>query len=135
MMRSGIVLFAHGARDPDWAKPFQRIRTLLEGRAPASPVELAFLESMHPTLAEAMDALGRRGAERVTVVPLFMAQGSHLRNDLPELVRRACEANPGLSVRIAPAIGEVDALLDAIAAWVLAEDAATRAADFDRPVA
>ena len=71
----------------------------------------------------------------VTLVPLFMAQGSHLRNDLPALVQRAAAGNPGLSIRIAPAIGDVDALLDAIAQWVLEEDTKTRAADLDPPVA
>ena len=135
MNRAGIILFAHGARDPEWARPFQRIRTLLERRAPQTPVELAFLESMRPSLEEAMGALGSRGAQRVTLVPLFMAQGSHLRNDLPELVRRAAAANPGLSVRIAPAVGDVDALLAAIVQWVLEEDAETRGADLDPPIA
>lgn len=135
MSRSGIVLFAHGARDPEWARPMQRIRSLLEQRAPQTPVELAFLELMRPTLEDAMSALGGRGVERITLVPLFMAQGNHLRNDLPELVRRAAASNPGLSVRIAPAIGDVDELLAAIVQWVLEEDARTRAADPDPPIA
>ena len=135
MTNSGIILFAHGARDPEWARPFERIRAALARRAPDTPIELAFLESMHPTLAEAMSALGSRGAERVTIVPLFMAQGNHLRKDLPQLVQRAREMNPGLSVRTAPAIGDVDALLETIADWVLREDAATRKADLEPPVA
>ena len=135
MSRCGIILFAHGARDPEWARPFERIRAVLERRAPTTPIELAFLESMHPTLEEAMGALGDRGAERVTVVPLFMAQGNHLRKDFPEIVRRACESNPGIAVRAAPAIGDVDRLLEAIADWVLQEDAATRKAALDPPVA
>lgn len=135
MTRSGILLFAHGARDREWARPFERIRAALERRAPGMPIELAFLESMRPGLGEAMSALAGRGVERVTVVPLFMAQGSHLRNDLPELVRRACADNPGISVRTAPAIGDVDALLDAIARWILAEESITRDADLDPPLA
>jgi sirohydrochlorin cobaltochelatase len=135
MSKSGIVLFAHGARDPEWARPFARIRSLLEQRSPTTPVELAFLESMRPNLAEAMGALADRGAERVTIVPLFMAQGNHLRKDFPEVVRRASEMNPGLSVRVAPAIGDVDALLDAIAQWILREEAVTRNADLGHPQA
>lgn len=134
MNRSAIILFAHGARDPEWAKPFQRIRELLAQRAPTTPVALAFLELMHPTLREAMQTLAGR-AERVTVVPLFMAQGNHLRNDLPALVHDACANNPGMSVRVAPAVGDVDELLLAIVDWILKEDAATRQASFEPPVA
>ena len=135
MNRSGIILFAHGARDPQWARPFERIRTLLAQRSAQTPVELAFLESMRPSLSEAMTAIAAHGVERVTVVPLFMAQGNHLRNDLPEVVRHASDRHPGLSVRIAPAIGDVDALLDAIAEWVLREEAVTREADLGHPLA
>ena len=135
MTRSGIILFAHGARDPQWAKPFMRIQALLTQRAPQTPVELAFLELMRPNLAEAMSTLAGRGVERITLVPLFMAQGNHLRRDLPEIVRSACAENPGLIVRTATAIGEVDALLEAIAAWIIREEAYTRDADLDNPVA
>jgi len=135
MTSSAIILFAHGARDPQWATPFLRMRAILQARAPEIPVELAFLESMRPTLLEAMGSLAASGAERVTLVPLFMAQGGHLRTDLPEIVSTACAQNPGLIVRTAPAIGDVDALLEAIAAWVLQEEAFTRGADLGSPVA
>jgi sirohydrochlorin cobaltochelatase len=134
-MRSGIILFAHGARDPEWARPFERIRAVLERRAPEIAVELAYLEAMQPALPEAMSALAARGVERVTLVPLFMARGNHLRADLPERVRHAAEQNPGLVVRIAPAIGEVEALLQAIAQWVLEEAAISNDADVGNPIA
>jgi sirohydrochlorin cobaltochelatase len=135
MTKSAIVLFAHGARDPEWAKPFLRMRAILQTRAPAIPVELAFLESMRPTLLEAMGSLAASGAERITLVPLFMAQGGHLRKDLPEIVSKACAQNPGLIVRTAPAIGDVEALLEAIATWALHEEEFTRGADLGNPVA
>lgn len=132
---SAVILFAHGARDPEWARPFHRIRAILQARAPQLPVEVAFLESMHPTLLEAVSALAERGAERITLVPLFMAQGGHLRRDLPEIVRRAAAANPGVLVRTAAAIGEVDSLLEAIADWVVQEHERTSRTDLGHPVA
>lgn len=135
MQRAGIVLFAHGARDPEWARPFQRIRDLLLSRTPDTPVELAFLEIMRPNLAEAIAALASQGVEIVTLVPLFMAQGGHLRRDLPEIVRRACEDNPGVIVRQTPPVGEIDMLLAAIADWITREDAYTRRADLGGPLA
>jgi sirohydrochlorin cobaltochelatase len=134
-MKSAIILFGHGARDPEWAQPFHRIRAILRARASATPVELAFLEHMRPTLIEAVTALAERGTERITLVPLFMAQGGHLRNDLPVMVQRACAANPGVLIRTSAAIGEVDALLEAIATWATQEEARTRRADLGNPTA
>jgi sirohydrochlorin cobaltochelatase len=43
-LKEGLVLFAHGSRDPEWARPFERIAAILRERLPATAVGLAFLE-------------------------------------------------------------------------------------------
>ena len=83
---SAIVLFGHGARDPEWAGPMRRIRDAALARPGAPRVELAFLEFMSPTLPEAIAALAAEGAHKVAVVPIFLAQGGHLKRDLPEML-------------------------------------------------
>jgi len=101
----GIVLFAHGARDPDWAAPFQQVRSRLTASRPEGRVELAFLELMSPTLDEAIDRLVAEGAVAITVFPLFMAQGGHLKQDLPRILDdiRARHARIPIALeRIAP---------------------------------
>ena len=40
----GIVLFAHGARDPEWARPFEAIRDRIRTARPECPIDLAYLE-------------------------------------------------------------------------------------------
>src|SRR5207245_630829 len=52
-----IVLFAHGARDPRWAEPFEAVAARVRAAAPAGEVAVAFLELMAPTLAQAVDRL------------------------------------------------------------------------------
>ena len=69
----GIVLFGHGARNPEWAEPFHRIRAAMFVRDPDAMVELGFLEAMQPTLDQAIDALVARGARRIAIVPIFIA--------------------------------------------------------------
>lgn len=132
---TAVLLYAHGSRDPAWARPFERLRELLAARAPGLAVALAFLEHMRPTLDEAVATLAARGAERITVIPLFMGRGGHLRVDLPARMLAAGERHPGVVLRAAPAVGEVDAVLDAIADWVIAEDAWTRDTDPGGPLA
>ena len=82
----GLVLFAHGARDPEWARPFEAIRDRIRAQRPELPIELAFLEVMTPALDEAIASVAARGASCVTVFPLFMAQGGHLKQDLPRIL-------------------------------------------------
>ena len=114
-MTPGLLLFAHGARDRQWALPFEdgvrRIRVL----RPGLPVELAFLEFMAPDLIEAGRRLASAGSTAVDVLPLFLGAGGHVRKDLPDLLRRLAAEYPGVHWQLRPAIGEADAVIAAMA--------------------
>ncbi|CAN0646478.1 sirohydrochlorin chelatase [Burkholderia cepacia] len=120
MSSHGIVLFGHGARDPRWAEPFERLATRLRGAAsPSAHVSLAFLELMTPTLGDAVAAQVAAGCSHITVVPVFFGQGGHVRRDLPQLVDACRAAHPGIEIRCATAVGEDDGVLDAIARYCI----------------
>ena len=115
----GIVLFAHGARDPEWARPFERIRDRVRASRPECPIGLAYLEVMTPPLDEAIASLAAEGASSITVFPLFMAQGGHLKHDLPRLLDEIRKSHPNLPIALESAIGEVPEILEAISGWIL----------------
>ena len=116
-MPTGLLLFAHGARDPRWAEPFERLRERVARAAPGAIVVLAYLELMDPDLAAAADRLCGDGCDSVTVVPVFLGQGGHVRNDLPVLIQKAAERHPQCRFRLAGPAGEDDTVLDALAAY------------------
>ena len=115
--RCGLILFAHGARDARWAEPFERLRELVQRRLGDAHVALAFLELMEPDLDRATDALVTDGCTSITIVPIFFGQGSHLRRDLPLLVEKLQARVPAIVIAVADAVGEDDAVLDAIAGY------------------
>ena len=119
-MTRAIVLFAHGARDPRWAGPFEAIAARVRAAAPGCRVALAFLELMTPTLADAAGGLVGAGVTRIDVVPLFLGTGGHLRKDLPPLVDALRVAHPGIDLRLHAAIGEHAAVVEAMAAAAVA---------------
>ena len=112
---AGLLLFAHGARDPNWALPFEAVRREVEAASPGLPVVLGFLEFMSPGLVEAGASLAARGCRQVTVVPLFLGAGGHVRKDLPVLMAQLGAAHPQVRWSLAPAIGEVDSVVQAMA--------------------
>lgn len=118
---TGIILFAHGARDPEWAVPLRRIAARIREASPGSRVDLAFLEFMAPSLAEAVAGMAADGLNRITLVPLFLAQGGHLKQDLPVLLATIRAQHSDVDIRVTPAIGDAPALVDAIAHWALRE--------------
>ena len=118
---SAIILFAHGARDPQWAAPFRRMVARLRAARPDLPVQLAFLELMQPALADAVAGMAADGIKRITLVPLFLAQGGHLKEDLPRLLENIRRSHPGITIDVTEAIGDSEVLTSAIADWALAQ--------------
>ncbi len=110
---AGVLLIAHGSRDASWAAPFNALRDTLA--AQAIVVELAYLERMQPDLAGAAASLVNRGCARAVVVPVFLGQGGHVRDDLPRLVADAMRSNPTIKLTLAPPIGEDPHVINAIA--------------------
>lgn len=118
--RHGLILFAHGARDAAWAGPFERLAARLRVRAPAVPVSLAYLELMTPDLAGATAQLVGTGCTAISIVPMFLGQGGHVRRDLPVRLDALRVAYPEVRFDCATAVGEDDSVLDALADYCLA---------------
>ena len=114
-MKRGILLFAHGARDPRWIEPFEAVAQRMRTLEPALDVELGFLELMAPDMRGAGAALVGRGCTRVDVVPLFLGAGGHVRKDLPLLVAELEALHPSVRWALRAAIGEHPAVIEAIA--------------------
>jgi sirohydrochlorin cobaltochelatase len=116
-METALVLFAHGARAPGWAAPFERLRDLTAARVPGCAVSLAFLELMTPSLPDEVAALAARGITRIRIVPVFLGQGGHLQRDLPALVERLRAQHPQLAIEVAGPVGEDPGVLAAMAEY------------------
>ena len=117
---TGLILFAHGARDPRWATPFEAVAAQVRAQRPGVPVRLAYLEFMAPTLPEAGAELAVQGCTRVQVLPMFLGAGGHVRKDLPLLLETLAAAHPGLAVQLLPAVGEIASVTAAMAVAALA---------------
>lgn len=117
----GIILLAHGSRDPQWTAPFEQVRAAVEHRLPECATALAYLEHSTPDFATAVDDLVARGTTLVEVVPLFLGPGGHVRNDVPHLIERAMARHARVRFVLKPFIGDVRAVLDAIADYAASD--------------
>jgi len=119
-MKTALVLFAHGARDPEWAAPMRRVQAAIQLRSPEQMVELAFLEFMAPTLPECIAQLIGAGAEKLVILPMFIARGGHLKRELPEMLDALRLSYPGVEFSLQGAVGENEAVIQAMADVALA---------------
>ena len=119
LKKKALVLFAHGARDPRWAQPFQKLQQRAQAQLSEAEVVLAFLELMEPRLPAVVTELAGKGVEQVSVVPVFLGQGGHVLRDLPPMIDELRTAYPTMQITVSDAVGESPAVLDAIAAYCI----------------
>jgi sirohydrochlorin cobaltochelatase len=110
-----IVLFGHGSRDPLWRLPMASVAARLRAAQPGTPVRCAYLELEAPDLAAAIKELVEVGADHVTIVPMFLATGRHVREDLPRLVEQLQLAHPAVVFTLQKPVGEDERVLELIA--------------------
>lgn len=110
-----LVLFGHGARDPQWARPMLAIRQAILERQPELTVELAYLEYMAPSLADCVGGLVMRGFRELRIFPVFIAQGGHLVREVPLMLAELRQRYPGLKLELLPVAGESPLVIAAMA--------------------
>ena len=112
---TALILFAHGSRDPEWVAPFAALRESIAARTPGVRIALAYLESTEPSLSACIRTLAADGIRDIRVLPLFLAMGKHLRDDVPAMAKRVAGEFPALAIAFLPALGEAPEFGDALA--------------------
>jgi sirohydrochlorin cobaltochelatase len=115
----GLVLFAHGARDPQWSAPLRDLAQRIEALKPDVRVRIAFLEIAPPTLTDAVAELSA-ACTQIDVLPVFWASAGHVNNELPALVENCRAAHPQIAFNVLPTLSELPGLLDLVARQALA---------------
>jgi sirohydrochlorin cobaltochelatase len=119
MAAKGIILLGHGSRDPLWRQPMEAVASRVAALQPDLPVRCAYLELEPPTLADAARDLARAGVASVSITPMFLGSGKHVREDLPVLVEALRHAHPALHFELRAAIGDDPRVLDLLARLAL----------------
>lgn len=115
----GIILLAHGSRDPQWRGPIEAVAAQIRVREPGAAVSCAYLELCAPSLTEAATNLIAAGARHIRVFPIFFGLGKHAREDLPLLVGQIRTRHPDIEVELLPAAGEYGELTALMASIAL----------------
>jgi sirohydrochlorin cobaltochelatase len=111
----GLILFAHGSRDPQWRAPMEAVAARAAALEPQARVACAYLELMEPDLPTCATAMAAQGITTITIVPMFLGVGRHAREDLPVIVSQLRQQHPQVNFELRPAIGEDDRVVDMLA--------------------
>lgn len=111
----GIILFAHGSRDPLWRLPMEAVALRVKQLDANATVACAYLELTEPSLPTCAADMVNTGVQSLTIVPMFLGVGKHAREDLPQLIADLKATHPSVTITLQPAIGENERVLDLLA--------------------
>lgn len=131
MTAPALVALAHGSRDPRSSATIAALTELVSRMRPDLRVEAAYLELAEPSPATVIDRLVADGFEEIVIVPLLLSEAYHAKVDVPEVVRAATAAHPGLLVRAADVLGVEGTFLDVLDKRLRAALSTARARELD----
>ncbi|MET3494175.1 sirohydrochlorin chelatase [Variovorax boronicumulans] len=111
----GIVLLAHGSRDPRWREPIEAVAARVLQDDPAARIVCAYMELAAPDLHAAAASLIADGATAIRLVPLFLGMGKHAREDLPLQLETLRKTWPDTDFSLARIVGEEPELVALLA--------------------
>ncbi len=120
---TAVVLIGHGSKLPYNKEVLEELRKRIEMRGLFKAARVAFMQLNSPSIEEVLRDLAEDGTKRIVAQPVFLADGVHTTEDIPEKLKLAFEgawANLGRDIKLvyAKPIGAderiVDILLDRV---------------------
>jgi sirohydrochlorin ferrochelatase len=113
-MKTALLLIAHGSRHPEANGDLHALADEMRRTEEYPVIEPAFLELAEPSI----DTAGRRcvaqGAERVILLPYFLAAGVHVSRDLQDRRDRLSWEFPNVEFVLAQPLGPHPLLRDIV---------------------
>lgn len=112
-----LLLVAHGSRKVSSNAAIESLTEKLRQRLVGtdfSAITHAFLELTEPSIPQGIASLVGLGATQVVVMPYFLAPGTHVVDDVPELINEAQSQYPEVRFTIMPYLGETEGIIDLI---------------------
>jgi sirohydrochlorin cobaltochelatase len=105
MNKTCLILLTHGSKRASWRKPFQSLLRKLRKETGKTNIHLAHMELAPPSLEDVVERAVKEGATNIRILPLFMSSGTHLIQDIPNLVKALKRQHRGLKIVTLPPLG------------------------------
>lgn len=86
MSKKGMLLVGHGSKLPHNKELIETTAQLITERSDEYIVKPGFMSLNTPSVADQLEAFRSEDIEMLVVVPLFLAKGVHINQDIPEII-------------------------------------------------
>lgn len=116
MMKKGLVIIGHGSRSKDAVDAFFQVVEIVRSKGDFETVEGAFMELSAPSIPEVVAKVVGTGVKEVILVPYFLYEGIHIKEDIPQLIEEISKKYSGIKLKLARPIGVEPVLADILLA-------------------
>lgn len=111
----GILVLAHGSRAKETEQTLESIVGMVREKLPEYVIKAAFMEFGSPNIAAGLSALMDMGCTEVAVMPYFLFNGIHIKEDIPQEIAAFTAKHPALNVKLGRTLGTDARLADLLA--------------------
>ncbi len=111
----GILILAHGSRRQETDAILNSLTEKVKQKTGESLIMPAYLQFSEQSLEVGVEKLIEKGADRIKVIPMFLFDGIHVTQDIPEELHAIMAKHPGVEIQMSKHLGDDDRIADIIA--------------------
>lgn len=111
---NGILILAHGSKKKETEEILNSLVDKVKYKTGEELVVPSYLQFSEENLEKGVELLVSRGAKNIRIVPMFLFDGVHVREDIPNELNELKERFPGIEIKMGRHIGDDDKLVDII---------------------
>jgi sirohydrochlorin ferrochelatase len=102
---TGVLVLAHGSREKETENTLDRIVSILRQNLQIDHIEKAFLQFSDISLASGLEKLIQLGVSDIKIVPYFLFEGVHIKEDIPNEIKEFNQAHPQVTITLGRTLG------------------------------
>lgn len=102
---TAVLIVAHGSRVNETEATMETIRSYVQEELGLELVMEAYMEFRRTNIAAGVEKLIEQGADEIVIVPYFLFEGIHIREDIPNEIREMQKKYPHVTLRFGRTLG------------------------------
>ncbi|MHB1394594.1 MAG: sirohydrochlorin chelatase [Clostridia bacterium] len=112
---NGVLILAHGSKRTETEKILKSLTAKVKDKTGESLIYLAYLQFSEQNLEVGIDYLVGKGATKIKVIPMFLFDGVHVTEDIPNELNEIMRKHSGIEIKMSRHLGDDDRIADIIA--------------------
>ena len=111
----GVLLLAHGSRAKETAQTMEAIAEQTRRILPGKLIQTAYMQFGEINIEKGLSMLMEQGVTRIKVIPYFLFDGIHIREDIPNELEQFIKKHPHMELTFGKTLGTDERLAQILA--------------------